>query len=106
MNFQLRVRVSLVLQNKSGGITVGVYSPWTREVAGSSPALQTKCSVSIMVSTLDFLSSYMSSILIQSTIAPLIQLEEISVLNTVQSWFESKEEYKVCSNGGMVYTLV
>ncbi len=32
-------------QNKTEKITVVVYSPWTREVAGSNPASQTKLEV-------------------------------------------------------------
>ena len=31
-----------------------VYSLWKREVAGSNPASQTKCSISIVVSASDF----------------------------------------------------
>ena len=60
---------------------MAVYPPWTREVAGSNPASQTKesyqvylnlisenCSISIVVSAFDFLSRDKGSIPLWSTI--------------------------------------
>lgn len=44
-----------------------VYPPWTREVAGSNPAFQTICSISIEVSAFGFLPNDKGSIPLWST---------------------------------------
>lgn len=53
-----RVRFPKTPKNKAEKITVVVYSPWTREVAGSNPASQTKCRNGEMVDASDLGSEF------------------------------------------------
>ena len=42
IGFDCLSKMNLEVDPKTGKITVVVYPPWTREVAGSNPAFQTK----------------------------------------------------------------